>query len=259
MPSTGTVHLVGAGPGDPDLLTLKALRLIAHADVIVHDRLVSDAVLSLANPRAVLIDVGKRPKRHTLPQEAINRLLIEQARAGRMVVRLKGGDPFVFGRGGEEAMDLAAAGIACEVVPGITAAQGAAASLGVPLTHRGVAEHVTYLTGHCRADTPLDFDFAKLADPNGTLVVYMGLATIGEMAARLIDNGLDAETPVLVVERATTSGERHHLSALGRVAAETQALGFEGPTLFVIGRVAGLSLVQGRLGDAAAAFAVAAQ
>ncbi|MEJ1157651.1 uroporphyrinogen-III C-methyltransferase [Prosthecomicrobium sp. N25] len=259
MMPKGKVHLVGAGPGDPELLTLKAARLIASARVLVHDRLVSDAILAMARPDAVLIDVGKSPKRHPVPQEAINEILIAQAKAGHDVVRLKGGDPFIFGRGGEEALALAEAGIACEIVPGITAAQGAAASVGIPLTHRGVAEHVTYLTGHCRADQPLDVDFSKLADSDGTLVVYMGLATIAEIAGQLLAHGLPSATPVLVVNRATTDRERHLLSTLAEIAEDVAASALEGPCLFVIGAVAGLAGRLGRIRDDATVFAVAAQ
>lgn len=259
MNRKGTVHLVGAGPGDPDLLTLKAARLIAGARVLVHDRLVSEAILALAPADAVRIDVGKSPKRHPVPQEAINATLIAHASAGHDVVRLKGGDPFIFGRGGEEALALAEAGIACEVVPGITAAQGAAASVGLPLTHRGVAEHVTYMTGHCRADQPLDFDFAKLANPTGTLVVYMGLASIGEIAAQLLAHGLAPDTPILVVNRATTPRERHLLSTLAEIATEVATQALDGPSLFVIGEVARLASRLGGLRNEVQAYAVAAQ
>jgi len=259
MTRPGKVHLVGAGPGDPDLLTLKAARLITDARVLVHDRLVSDAILSMVPADAIRIDVGKSPKRHPVPQDAINATLIAHAVAGHDVVRLKGGDPFIFGRGGEEALALAAAGIACEVVPGITAAQGAAASVGIPLTHRGVAEHVTYLTGHCRADQPLDFDFAKLADPTGTLVVYMGLATIGEIASELVRHGLGTETPVLVVNRATTSRERRLFTTLANCSAHVLAEGLEGPSLFIVGAVAGMAHKLGLSIDEVHAHAVAAQ
>jgi len=259
MTRAGKVHLVGAGPGDPELLTLKAARLISNARVLVHDRLVSDAILSMVPADATRIDVGKSPKRHPVPQDAINATLIAHAAAGHDVVRLKGGDPFIFGRGGEEALALAAAGIACEVVPGITAAQGAAASVGIPLTHRGVAEHVTYLTGHCRADQPLDFDFAKLADPTGTLVVYMGLATIGEICRELTAHGLAPDTPVLVVNRATTARERRLFTTLADCPADVLAQGLEGPSLFVVGAVAGLAARLGISKDEADAYAVAAQ
>lgn len=236
----GRVYLVGAGPGDPELLTVKALRLLSEADVIVHDRLVSNEIMALANPHAVRIPVGKEPRHHPVPQSEINRILLRQALAGRMTVRLKGGDPFVFGRGSEEAMALRAAGIACEVVPGITAAQGCAASTGVPLTHRGLATSVRFITGHCRQDQPLDFDWRGLADPATTLVVYMGAASIGEIASRLVAEGLTAATPVLAINNGTTPDERRVLSVLGAVARDAEAAHFDGPVLFVIGAVVSL-------------------
>ena len=240
MKPTGRVHLVGAGPGDPDLLTQKAARLIAQAEVIVYDRLVSGEILALAAPAARMIAVGKAPKSHPVPQERINAILAEQAISGRRVVRLKGGDPFIFGRGSEEAAELRAAGIAVEVVPGITAAQGAAASSGVPLTHRGLASGVRYVTGHCRADSPLDLDWAGLADPDTTLVIYMGVANIAEIAERLAAHGRGAETPVLAVNNATTPRERRCLSTLARIDEDTARAGFSGPVLFILGEVAGL-------------------
>ncbi|GMG84394.1 uroporphyrinogen-III C-methyltransferase [Paralimibaculum aggregatum] len=240
MTRFGRVHLVGAGPGDPELLTLKAHRLISRAAVIVHDRLVSAEILDLAPEGAELIPVGKAPKRHPVPQEAINRLLVELATSGRSVVRLKGGDPFIFGRGAEEAAALHAAGVPVEIVPGITAAQGAAAASGVPLTHRGLATGLRLVTGHCRADAPLDLDWAGLADPETTLVVYMGAASIGEIAGRLIAHGLAPETPVLAVASATTAQERRLTSDLAGIAGAAGAAGLSGPVLFIIGRVVGL-------------------
>lgn len=240
MRMPGRVHLVGAGPGDPDLLTVKAARLLASAEVVVFDRLVSDDVLNLANPRALLIPVGKEPKRHPVPQEKINAILIEQARAGRMTVRLKGGDPFIFGRGSEEALALSSAGIPCEIVPGITAAQGCAASIGIPLTHRGLASGVRLITGHCRQNQPLDFDWTGLADPQTTLVVYMGAANIAEIAERLVMAGLSASTPVLAVNNGTTPRECRVVSDLATVSLATATADFSGPVLFIIGDVVSL-------------------
>lgn len=237
---TGFVYLVGAGPGDPDLLTMKAARLLAAAEVVVFDRLVSDAVLALANPHARMIAVGKQPKRHPVPQEEINAILVEQARAGRMTVRLKGGDPFIFGRGSEEALALRSAGIRCEVVPGITAAQGCAASIGIPLTHRGLASGVRLVTGHCRHDQPLDFDWKGLADPETTLVVYMGAANIAEITTNLMSAGLPSSTPVLAVNNGTTPRERRIISDLGTVTPTIAAADFQGPILFIIGSVVSL-------------------
>lgn len=240
MQMRARVSLVGAGPGDPDLLTVKAVRLISAADVVVFDRLVSQDVLALVSPRARMIPVGKEPKRHPVPQEKINEILIAQARAGGNIVRLKGGDPFIFGRGSEEALALRNAGIACEVVPGITAAQGCAASIGVPLTHRGLASGVRFITGHCKQDQPLDFNWEGLADPTTTLVVYMGAANIAEIAGELIAEGRSRSTPVLVVNNGTTSKERRILCDLDGVARLTSDANFKGPVLFIIGDVAAL-------------------
>jgi uroporphyrin-III C-methyltransferase len=236
----GRVALIGAGPGDPELLTLKALRLLREAEVVVHDRLVSPEVLALIPSGARRIDVGKAPKAHALPQDGINALLVSLARRGFSVARLKGGDPFVFGRGSEEALALRAAGVAVEVAPGITAAQGCAAAAGVPLTHRGLATGVRYVTGHCRADLPLDLDWRGLADPDTTLVVYMGAASIGRIAAELTAAGLPGDTPVLAVNNGTTPRERRLPGRLDAIAADAAAAGFDGPVLFLIGRVAGL-------------------
>lgn len=238
---SGKVFLVGAGPGDPDLLTVKAVRAIQGAQVVVYDRLVSAAVLGLVPKGAARIDVGKQPGLHPVPQAEINEMLLRLARSGRIVVRLKGGDPLLFGRGGEEACALAAAGIACEVVPGITAAQACGASLRVPLTHRGVATGVRYLTGHCRADNALDFDWRGLADPRTTLIVYMGLANIAEIAARLVAFGRSPQTPVLAVSRATLPDQRCIISSLQTVAGEAKAAQLPSPTLFVIGEVVSLA------------------
>jgi uroporphyrin-III C-methyltransferase len=240
MKRLGRVFLVGAGPGDPDLLTLKAARLIGRAEVLVHDRLVSPEIIAMA-PKAVRrIAVGKAPKHHPVPQHAINRTLVDLARQGLTVVRLKGGDPFLFGRGGEELECLRGAGIPVEVVPGITAAQGCAAAAGVPLTHRGLATGVRYVTGHCRTDLPLDFDWAGLADPETTLVVYMGAASIAKISANLIARGMPADLPVLAVSYGTTPRERRLVARLDTIAAQASAAGLEGPVLFIVGRVVSL-------------------
>lgn len=234
------VFLVGSGPGDPELLTVKAARLIREAEVVIYDRLVAPEIMALVNAKAVRISVGKESKRHPVPQHKINRLLIEHARSGRMTIRLKGGDPFIFGRGSEEAIALRRAGFACEVVPGITAAQGCAASIGVPLTHRGYATGVRYVTGHCRQDLPLDLNWHGLADNETTLVIYMGAANISEISDRLIENGLDGSTPVLAVNNGTTPRERHLKSTLQSIAQTANDAEFTGPLLFIIGRVVSL-------------------
>jgi uroporphyrin-III C-methyltransferase len=239
----GNVYLVGAGPGDPDLLTVKAARLIGKAEAVVYDRLVSDEVMRLANPNSLRVSVGKSPKCHPVPQERINEILIDLALLGRMTVRLKGGDPFIFGRGSEEALALRRAGIRCEIVPGITAAQGCSASTGVPLTHRGLATGVRLITGHCRQDQPLDLDWRGLADRNTTLVVYMGAANIAEIAARLMAEGLAGSTLVLTVNNGTTPRERRILADLQSIAGIVERAKLEGPVLFFIGNV--VSLYQG--------------
>lgn len=248
MKPFGKVILMGAGPGDPDLLTVKAMKALSTAEVIVYDRLVSAEILDLAPAGAARIDVGKQPARHPVPQDDINSLLVRLARSGRNVVRLKGGDPFIFGRGSEEALELQRHGIACTVIPGITAAQGCAASLRVPLTHRGLATGVRYVTGHCRDDLDLDLDWAGLADAQTTLVIYMGLANISEIAARLIAAGRETSTPVLAVNNATMPDERCLTSTLSRIAADAQSADFAGPVLFVVGEVVSLYDILGGKG-----------
>lgn len=241
MASVGMVTLVGAGPGDPELLTMKAARLIQNADVVVYDRLVAPEILALVPATAEMVNVGKRTHHHPVPQDEINEILVRYAQAGRDVVRLKGGDPFIFGRGCEETARLAEAGISFDIVPGITAAQGASASTGVPLTHRGLARSVRYVTGHCKADELLDLDWEGLADPETTLVVYMGKASIRFMAAKLVEHGLEADTPVLAVASATTRLERRVVTQLDRIEDDIAADGMESPIVFIIGRVAGLA------------------
>ncbi|WP_170440992.1 uroporphyrinogen-III C-methyltransferase [Ruegeria arenilitoris] len=237
---SGKVFLIGAGPGDPELMTLRALRMLRDADVVVYDRLVSDQILAMHAPGARLIPVGKAPKCHTVPQDRINQILLEQARAGHKVARLKGGDPMIFGRGSEEAAFLMGHGIAVEYAPGITAAQGASCSTGVPLTHRGLATSVQYVTGHRQADKVLDLDWKRLADPDTTLVIYMGVANIGQIAMGLMTENLPGSTPVLAVGKATNPDERRLVSRLDRVAADVRAAGLAAPTLFIIGKVVSL-------------------
>jgi len=238
---SGTVSLIGAGPGDPGLLTLKALRAIEDCDVVVYDRLVSSAVLDLVPAGVTRICVGKRPGDHPVPQHEINRLLIRLARNGRRVVRLKGGDPFIFGRGGEELVALCAAGVVVDVVPGITAAQGCAASALVPLTHRGCASGVHYITGHCQAGENLDLDWAGLASPRSTLVVYMGRANLGRIAGQLISHGRAPSTPVLALCNGTTPDERRLEATLGTVSKLLEGAGLTGPVLLMIGEVVDLA------------------
>lgn len=242
---SGQVLLVGAGPGDPDLLTVRALRAIQSAEIVVFDRLVSAEILALVPAEAEQIDVGKRAGSHPMPQPEINRLLIRLGQTGRRVVRLKGGDPFMFGRGGEEAIELAAAGIAFDVIPGITSAQGCAASLRMPLTHRQLATGVRFVTGHCRADEPLRLDWLGLADGDTTLVVYMGVANIAEIARELIAHGRSPDTNVAAVSKGTQASETHLVSTLGHIAADVAMADLPSPVLFIIGKVVGLAPAMG--------------
>ncbi|KIC38560.1 uroporphyrin-III methyltransferase [Ruegeria sp. ANG-R] len=237
---SGKVFLIGAGPGDPELMTLRALRMLQAADVVVYDRLVSDEILAMHAEGARLIPVGKAPKCHTVPQERINEILLEEARGGHTVARLKGGDPMIFGRGSEEAAYLNAHDIAVDYAPGITAAQGASSSSGVPLTHRGLATSVQYVTGHRQADKVLDLDWKRLADPDSTLVIYMGVANIGQIAMGLMTENLPGSTPVLAVGKATTPDERRLISRLDRLAADVREAELKAPTLFIIGQVVSL-------------------
>lgn len=235
----GKVWLVGGGPGDPDLLTIKALRLLQGADVVVHDRLTPQPVLDLAGPQARMIDVGKRKSRHTLPQDDINALLVALALEGLMVVRLKGGDPFVFGRGGEEMQACREAGVAVEIVPGVSAGLAAAAGAGAPLTHRGMAQAVTFVTGHAASGQAPDLDWNALASANHTVVVYMGLSSAPIITERLIAAGRAASTPVLAVENASRPDERRIISTLGSLPLALSAI--DGPAILIIGEVAALA------------------
>jgi uroporphyrin-III C-methyltransferase/precorrin-2 dehydrogenase/sirohydrochlorin ferrochelatase len=231
----GSVALVGAGPGDPDLLTVKAVRLIQHADAIVHDRLVAPSILALA-PRALHIYVGKARGRHALPQDAINALLVQLARQGKCVVRLKGGDPFIFGRGGEEVEVLAEHGIPFEVVPGISAANGVAAYAGIPLTHRDHAQTCVFITGHLK-DGTMDLDWPALARPRQTLVVYMGLQALPTLCSELECHGLAATTPAAVIQQGTTENQRVVTGTISTLAAKAATAKLESPTLIIVGGV----------------------
>lgn len=231
----GIVYLVGAGPGAADLLTLRAHRLLGEADVIVHDRLVSEDVLDMARRDAERIYVGKARANHCLSQEGINDLLVRLGREGKKVVRLKGGDPFIFGRGGEEAEALAAAGVRFEVVPGVTAALGCAAQAGIPLTHREAARTVTFATGHTK-DGKLDLDFVQLAR-GGTIAVYMGVVTLPLLRDGLFDAGLDRATPAALIERGGTRAQRVLRGTLDTLVAQAGEWSTGGPTLVMIGAV----------------------
>jgi len=235
------IYLVGAGPGDPDLLTVKALRLIQSADIVVYDRLVSREILQLIPDSVARVYVGKASGRHTLSQKEINALLLELARKHQRVVRLKGGDPFIFGRGGEEALVLARHHIPFEVVPGITAAQACAAYAGMPLTHRGLAHGVQFLTGHRMDNETLDMDRASLGDPGQTLVIYMGLGRVAEIAQELIAAGRAQGTPAAIVERASTTRQRTIVTTLAELPVAVRRNAIEAPALLIIGAVVTLT------------------
>jgi uroporphyrin-III C-methyltransferase len=237
--AAGEVWLVGAGPGDPDLLTLKALKVLQKADVVVHDGLVSDEILDLSPVAARRISVAKRKSRHSYSQDEINRMLVAFALEGLIVVRLKGGDPFIFGRGGEELEACRAAGVACQIVPGVTSALAAGASAGAPLTHRGSAQAVTFVTGHAAEGREPDLDWTSLSRPNQTVVVYMGLSQAAPIAARLMAAGRAAATPALIVENASRADERRIVTTLAGLAEAASAL--SGPALLIVGEAMALA------------------
>jgi len=235
MSKIGTVYLVGAGPGDPDLLTLRAARLLMHAELIVHDGLVEPAILVMAHPKARFVSVAKRRARHTLPQEEINALLVREAVAGRDVVRLKGGDPFVFGRGGEEAEACRAAGVPVEIVPGVTSALGAAAAAQIPLTHREAASVVSFVAGQCKGLS--EQDWAGLAGKGRTLVIYMGVKTAPAIAEKLMADGLAPDMPVAVIENACRARMRVLRAPLAGLPELVERQHVNSPALIVIGEV----------------------
>ena len=247
-----TVHLVGAGPGDPDLLTIKAARLIGQADVIVHDGLVSADILALAPPDADLIPVAKQRSRHSLPQEAINALLVDLAREGRRVVRLKGGDPFIFGRGGEEVEACRAAGVAVEVVPGVSAALGSAAQAQLPLTHRAASSAVSFVAGQCKGLT--DQDWSGLAGKGRTLVIYMGVATAADIADKLIADGVSPAIPVAVLENGTRADMRSLRTLLADLGDMVVREKVKSPALIVVGEVAAHAIARDALAGWAKQF-----
>jgi uroporphyrin-III C-methyltransferase len=235
------VYLVGAGPGDPDLLTVKALRLIGAVDVVVFDKLVADPILDLIPAGVERIFAGKQASNHYMPQDKINSLLVDLAKAGRKVMRLKGGDPFVFGRGGEEALHLAQNGIPFEVVPGITSSAGCAAYAGIPLTHRDFAHGVRFVTGHTQGPDGLGLNWDSLADPDTTLVVYMGITNAAKITERLIAAGLSPETPAAAINQGTRADQKILISTLAALANDIASQKLSGPTLLVIGHVVELA------------------
>ena len=240
----GIVYLVGAGPGDPDLITVRGLRCLQRAEVLVHDRLVSPELLDEAPTSALRIDVGKEAGHHRSTQEEINALLVRHAQAGRVVVRLKGGDPFVFGRGAEEALACAAAGVAWEVIPGVTSATSVPARAGIPVTHRGVAASFAVVTGHCLGDDRVDWKTLARMD---TLLILMGLARLPAVADQLLAHGRSAETPAAVISRGTLPDERVVVTTLRGLAATVARERLATPALVVVGEVVRLREELGRM------------
>lgn len=235
----GKVRLVGAGPGHPDLLTVAALKALQQADVVVYDHLVGNAILDLVARRTQLVYAGKEAANHSMAQADINRLLVGLARAGKQVVRLKGGDPFIFGRGGEELEALEQAGIPFEVVPGVTAASGVSCYTGIPLTHRDHAQACIFVTGHLK-DGSVNLDWAALARPRQTIVIYMGLAALAEICRQLIAHGLPESTPAAVVEQGTTAQQRVVSGTLATLPAHAAENALAPPSLIIVGTVVGL-------------------
>ena len=235
-PPVGEVYLVGTGPGDPDLLTFRALRLMQQADVVLYDRLIGEGILNLVRRDAERIYVGKLPENHSVPQEEIGKMLIRLAQEGKRVLRLKGGDPFVFGRGGEEIEALSENGIAFQVIPGVTAAVGCASYAGIPLTHRDHAQGCIFVTGH-EKDGKLNLNWNSLIQPRQTVVVYMGLSSLGAITGGFVANGADPATPAAIIENGTRAGQRVITGTLESLPEQTKEAGIKSPALIIVGSV----------------------
>ena len=235
----GEVYLVGAGPGDPDLVTFRAFRLMQKADIVLYDRLIGEGVINLVRREAERIYVGKRPDNHTLPQDEIGALLVRLAKEGKRVLRLKGGDPFMFGRGGEEIETLAAHGVPFQVCPGVTAAIGASAYAGIPLTHRDYAQACVFVTGHGK-DGRIDLDWTTLLEPRQTVAIYMGLHNLKPLTDEFIARGASADLPAAIVDNATRVNQRVVVGTLGTLADKASAAGLSGPSIVIVGTVVAL-------------------
>jgi len=239
------VYIVGAGPGDPALLTLKAYRLLTEqADIVIYDRLISDEILAIIPPHTKRIFAGKSCKDHHMTQEEIHACMLEHASQNKIIVRLKGGDPFIFGRGGEEMLFLASHHIPFEIVPGVNAADGCATSLGIPLTHRGLATDVRFITGHQQKDSPITLDWQSLASPSTTLVIFMGLANLPLITTELLKHGLAPNTPAVAIENGTTPKARKRFSTLESLSTDVAAMNLKAPSLIIIGKVVALGLTE---------------
>jgi uroporphyrin-III C-methyltransferase len=241
-PKAPFVYIVGAGPGDPGLLTIKAYKLLTEiADIVVYDRLIPQEIIDIIPSSTEVIYAGKSCRNHHMTQDEINCCLVEQAKLGKIVVRLKGGDPFIFGRGAEEAAYLVDNKVPFEVVPGVNAADGCSAYQGIPLTHRGLATGVRFVTGHQQKGEPVDMDWQGMANPDTTIVLYMGLTHLDEISANLIKHGLDKNTPAAAIQEGTTKSERACFSTLEKIFADVSAQEFHSPTLIIIGKVVALA------------------
>jgi len=241
MGKKGFVSLVGAGPGDAELMTVKAVRLLNQADVVVYDRLVSADILSLIPAGVSRISVGKEVGKHCVPQDEINEIIVNLANAGRKIVRLKGGDPYMFGRGGEEILALNKHQIAFEIVPGITAASGCSAYSGIPLTHRGMSRRVQFITGHFNDNEPLDLNWKSIADPDSTLVIYMGISNLPLAVHSLIDAGLPASTPAAAIQNGTIQTQQRLITTLGQINDAIHQKRMKAPVIIIIGEVVTLA------------------